>query len=160
MLNVCYGATIRLYVTGSCSFMFPKKCSKCDHQCHGKRRSSSSPVTTGGDITQLSKGGWGIGGGRRGGAGSLTPSSFGESLPPAWPEVPHTHGGCVYSEHHCERSAGCCSDARTHRQALRSIRQTPMMRGCSSRSKLTQNQDRPGKRRRFGGFSRRVHAGV
>lgn len=71
--------------------------------------------------------------------------------PSSWLQVPayvhaRAHIGGVYSEHQWR---WLLLDARTHRQALRSIRRTPMMRGCSSRSKLSQNQDRAGKRRRF-----------
>lgn len=122
----------------------------CDH--HGKR-CSSSPVRTGGDISQLSKGGWGVGGlqgeGREGGAGSLTPSSFGESLPPGPRSRTRTVGVCTASISVSARQAAARTHVHTARQAPRSIRRTPMMRGCSSRSKLAQSQGRAGKRRRF-----------
>ena len=68
---------------------------------------------------------------------------------PAWDPPPPPHAlsrcGCVYkrSEHQCTLQP----DARP--QTLRSIRQTPTMRGCSSRAKPAQNPERAGKTRRF-----------
>ena len=96
---------------------------------------------------------------RRGQVGCyLTPSSFGESLPPALRSHTHTGGVRTHEHHHHhyhQRSPGC---RWTHvHTPPRSITQTPMMRGCSSRPKPTQNQDRSGKTRRserFGTLAR------
>ncbi|XP_019942481.2 6-phosphofructo-2-kinase/fructose-2,6-bisphosphatase 4a isoform X2 [Paralichthys olivaceus] len=90
----------------------------------------------------------GVGGDKGGGRGQVdfTPPSHpvlekALFLPPSLPP-PHTLSqcGCVYvkSEHQCT----LLPDARTQAPgaALLSIRQTPTMRGCSSRAK--QNQDR------------------
>lgn len=104
-----------------------------------------------GDISQLSKGGWGLG--RVQGAGTLLPHHIQFCKKPSFrPEVPNTHGGCVYSEHRRRwRQAAVGGTYTPPRQALRSSRQTPTMRGGS---RFTQNQDRAGKTRRFRGFTR------
>ncbi len=94
------------------------------------------------------------------GAGRLLPPALEKAFLQTWgPTHTHTHahGGCVHSEpqHQCSvlsAPQAAAAAARTHRQPLRSIRQTPMMRGCSSQAKLTQNRDRVGKRRHFDRF--------
>ena len=94
------------------------------------------------------------------GAGRLLPHSLQFWWKPSSsPEVPHAHRGCAHTHehhhHHHQRSPGC---RWTHvHTPPRSITQTPMMRGCSSRPKPTQNQDRSGKTRRserFGTLAR------
>ncbi|MEQ2184693.1 hypothetical protein GOODEAATRI_010638, partial [Goodea atripinnis] len=98
----------------------------------------------------LSDGGWGEGGcGRLTGRGSsfITSISVAVSSRPAGPSHSHVpRGGCTLSI----AGEGCCwRHVHTAAHCASSDTHPTTMRGCSSRSKSTQNQGKTGKRRRY-----------